>query len=461
MKKLLITTCVGLVLSSGAALADEKDDRIAMLEQQLQMLAAEVQALKEERVAEKQEMAEIKAKAEQAVSLAASIEPSAGQVSDDAVSAVQTEVDVRMSPSPKFVYGDMSFQPFGRVHLDYAVFDDDAADHPNGAEFRRARLGMKGKVAKDLGYKVEVDFANDDVALKDVYMNYTGIEDTDIVLGHHKPAFGLEEMTSSNYITFVERSAPTAAFVTGHQLGISASHDGGNWSLTGGAFNDGAGRSSSDDEAWALAARGTFAPVADDDRTIHLGAAVMHRRPDQANDSFDFDSRAENAVQSSDSVSANFGNAESANIYGLETAVVYGALSAQGEYIMADVDRSSTNSDLDFGGGYAQLAWTVTGERRPYDAGSGTFGRIAPDNPFDPANGQWGALELAARYSTIDVTDGNVLGGEMDNYTLGANWYLHKHVRLMANYINVDTDNNAVTADDDPQILLFRGQVDF
>ncbi len=445
MKKLLLTTALASVLlSAPAAFADEKDDRIKALEEQLSFLAGEIQLLKEDRATEKAEVA----------ALVASIKPSAGKASAD-------NVKITMGPSPKFSYGDFSFQPFGRIHLDYAVFSDDAADHPNGAEFRRARLGMKGTVAKDFGYKVQVDFANEGVNFKDVYMNYTGFDNTEIRLGSFKPGFSMEELTSANYITFIERSAPVSAFGTGEVIGLASYFHGDNWSLTGGAFVDEAGTNSTDDEAWSVAARGTFAPVIDENVILHLGASATHRKPDQANESFDFDATAENSIQRADSVSANFANVESANLYGLEAALVTGPFSAQGEYFVVDVDRDSTNSDLDFSGAYAQLAWTITGESRPYKASSGTFGRIVPARPFDPKNGGWGAWELAGRYSTLDVSDGNVLGGEMDSYTIGLNWYMQKHVRLMANYISVDTDRNAVTPNDDPDILLFRAQVDF
>ena len=38
--------------------------------------------------------------------------------------------------------------------------------------------------------------------------------------------------------------------------------------------------------------------------------------------------------------------------------------------------------------------------------------------------GGWGALELSARWSSLDLTDGPIDGGELDVYSLGANWWL-------------------------------------
>lgn len=438
-----------LISFSNPAMADERDDRIRMLEQQVQILAGEIQNLKQERRQDRQAVAVIEQNVTQ------KIEKAAIPAQDE------KPVKVSMNPSPKIEYGDFSWQPFGRIQLDYAAFNDDKRDHPDGAEFRRARLGMKGQIAKDFGYKAEIDFANEGINFKDVYMNYTGIENTEIRIGNFKPPMGLEELTSGNDITFIERSAATSAFATGEIIGTGVSTHGESWSLSGGLFNDDAGRQSSDDEAWSAGVRGTYAPFHESGKVIHIGGSATYRKPDQANDNFDFDATAENAIQSVDSVSANFTDADNAKLYGLEAAGVWGSFSAQGEYFLVDVERTSGRSNLDFAGGYAQASWVLTGESRSYSAKDGKFGTVKPANAFNPRNGDWGAVEVAARYSTIDVTDQDISGGEMDNYTLGANWYLNNNMRLMANYIFVDTDNTAVTADDDPQILLLRSQVNF
>ena len=57
-------------------------------------------------------------------------------------------------------------------------------------------------------------------------------------------------------------------------------------------------------------------------------------------------------------------------------------------------------------------------------------------NPFNPVKGKWGALELAARFSHIDLNDEMISGGKEDNITLGMNWYLYQKIRLMFNYIH-------------------------
>src|SRR5262245_38147316 len=71
-------------------------------------------------------------------------------------------------------------------------------------------------------------------------------------------------------------------------------------------------------------------------------------------------------------------------------------------------------SDANFNGGYLQASYSVTGEQRKYIPAVGAYSGLTPAHPFDFAtfmNGNWGALELAARYSIIDL-DCNYTSGQ-------------------------------------------------
>jgi phosphate-selective porin OprO/OprP len=57
----------------------------------------------------------------------------------------------------------------------------------------------------------------------------------------------------------------------------------------------------------------------------------------------------------------------------------------------------------------------ITGESRRYDRTVGYARRVMPKR-------RWGAAELVARFSHIDLDDGSVHGGEFDKTYLGFNW---------------------------------------
>ena len=148
--------------------------------------------------------------------------------------------------------------------------------------------------------------------------------------------------------------------------------------------------------------------------------------------------------------------ADSVDLIGTEAAVVLGPASIQGEYVFARVDTSS-GSDADLSGYYVQASYFVTGEHRHYSRSHGAFSRVKPAHSFiGKEGGGPGAIELALRYSSIDLTDGSVTGGELDDIAVGVNWHLNANTRVMANYVRADLDSVG-----EADIFQTRFQIDF
>jgi phosphate-selective porin OprO/OprP len=131
--------------------------------------------------------------------------------------------------------------------------------------------------------------------------------------------------------------------------------------------------------------------------------------------------------------------------------------------------------DPSFSGWYLQGAWTITGERHAWSNANGGFTGIKPAKPFDRSNGTWGALEVAARYSVLDLNDragvfgsatpvGGVRGGEQKVTTVGLNWHPNSTIRLLLDYqwIRVDRLNAAgASLDTDVDVVSLRSQLAF
>lgn len=359
--------------------------------------------------------------------------------------------------SYKSVDGNFEFNAGGRIQADYAYYDSDETRLGSGTEFRRFRFFMSGKAFRDWGYKAQVDFAAGDADIKDGYIQYLGWRPVKFTVGQHKEPFSLEELTSSKYITFMERALPNT-FVSGRSLGLSAYTHGDQWSLQGGVFGEefDSDADNEGDEGYAFAARATYAPIAEKARVIHLGLGGFHRETSDDNE-VRFRSRPESHVTGERLVDTGTFAGDDYDTYGIEVAGLYGPFSLQGEYIRNDVNRKNA-SDVDFDGWYAYGSWFITGESRNYDPRKGTFGRIKPKSIV--GQGGYGAWELAARYSKIDLDDKDISGGEMKNITIGLNWYPTPNTRLMANYIKVDTDTNKNDENDGPNVFQIRAQYD-
>ena len=463
-KSLLLTSVAVFTLYSQSSSAA---DQMSMdeIQAQLQQLASQVQNLsnvvaQQNQIIKRQESelkAQKQASAETAETLA-NIQPAAGGVKGD--------VKISMKPSPKIesADGNYSFQPFGRVHFDVSAFEDDKSDRASNANLRRARMGFKGNLGEDLKYKTQIDFAEEGVALKDVSLTYTGLDAFDVKAGHHKPSFGFENNTSSNYIMTMERSTATNAFTRSEMIGANLKGGGENYSWGLGVFSEDGGNSDTrDDEDISVDGRITTNVLAlanqDTDNVLHVGAGISHRRPTGT-----VRFRARPVGDGTNIIdTGSFSAVDTVNVYNAELGAVFGPFTFQGEYFDTDVSRNGGNSDAEFDGYFAQVGWFLTGEARPYKASTGKYGRVKPKNPFSLQGGGTGAWELVGAFANTDLNDvsAGITGGEADTITLGVNRHLTDRVRLMANVVDIDTDNNGSVADDDPTLYNFRTQWDF
>ena len=80
--------------------------------------------------------------------------------------------------------GDVKLKIGGRVMVDFGFFgDDDLEDPPtntdleDGVEFRRLRMYFAGQLNKHVGFKAQLDFADGDVAYRDVYIDFNHLRE--------------------------------------------------------------------------------------------------------------------------------------------------------------------------------------------------------------------------------------------------------------------------------------------
>ncbi|MDI9431138.1 MAG: porin [Planctomycetota bacterium] len=333
----------------------------------------------------------------------------------------------------------------GRMMFDWLWIgeDDDIkagiGEQEDGVGFRRVRFYMGGSIYENVDYMLQLDFAGGGTALKDAYIGLTDFPLGKLRMGQFKEPFSLEELTSSNYMTFVERAVPNA-FAPSRSVGFML-HDvalDSRMTWAAGLFRDTDDTGfDMDDGGYNLTGRITGLPWYKDEgeSLLHLGVAYSHRNPDET---VRYRARPE-APMIDRFVDTGTTDADRATLLGLEAAWVAGPVSLQTEYMRADADRTG-GSDVDFSAYYAQASYFLTGERRPYSTSSGTFGLVKPKTNFRFGGGP-GAWELKARYSSIDLNDKDLRGGELDNFSAGVNWYLNPNMRIMWDYIRTDVDD--------------------
>ncbi len=368
-----------------------------------------------------------------------------------------------------FETGDKAFtlKVGGRAMYDFVMPDADdeveaaVGDFDPQQGFRRLRVEMSGTIHESIYFINSLDFAGAALAYKDNYIGYKGIP----LIGHAQVGYmkepvGLEEMTSSKSITFMERSLANNAFAPAHNNGFmifnSVLDDRLNWFL--GDFSDNAaGGPGNVQMTHNISARIVGTPIFDKEKNLllHVGLSAQDRNPESENDRFRVRPGIPFLPRTQDTGTISV---EKERILGLETAFVMGPLSLQGEYYQAAVSDhpDAPGASPDFTGYYVQASYWVTGESRAYK--NGCFGRVKPKNDFTSKGGT-GAVELAVRLDSLDLEDDGVTGGEGDAITVGINWHLNANARIMLNYVMYDVENGAL--DGSVNSLALRFQIEF
>jgi len=351
--------------------------------------------------------------------------------------------------------GKNSLRSIGRISYDFADYHNDAKNLGTGNQVTAARLGMRGTLNRDWGFFFQYDFkgrfsGDRESQLRYAVLSYSGLERFVFAVGQTGEPFGLRAFRSVGIATFMESGLPFA-FAPPTHLGATVSYRGTGWGIHGGLFGKTVGNNNHD-EGRGGSVRLFAAPVNTAERVVHLGAALAYRDPDS--DSVRIRARPESAVTDVRLVdTGTISRVKDTHTLGLETAVVYGSLSIQGEQMFYAVKRDLGVSDYVFRGNYLSVSYFITGESRRYNDATGVFRSVRIKNKTT------GAFEMALRYSTINLNDGSQQGGSEADITLGLNWYLTPNFRAMFNRIWVASERQGVR--DNPRIAQVRFQLDF
>jgi phosphate-selective porin OprO/OprP len=339
----------------------------------------------------------------------------------------------------------------------------------NGYGFRRVRLGAQGSIGDSASWVSEVELAGGNVRLRDVFVGLDAFQGVrQVRVGHFREPYSLEGMTSTNFITFLERS-PQNVLSPARNWGVC-----GFWwpddervLFTLGAFRDGTesnGQSIGNGNNWAFTARLTALPVdeqvGDEVRLVHVGGAFSQRVPPDG--LINFTPRTgSNLLTVEDNPGSPFLPAVDifANcyqLYNVQAAGVLGSFSIQGEWSAAQVQQTNAGGVF-VHGAYLYGTYFLTGEHRGYNRTRGSFDAVNVFRPLirdrtDPRGG-FGAVELAARLGFLDFDDTNLppdVNGmpsstKLYEATVGVNWYLNRNTRIMLNYTAAIPDRMTTT----------------
>jgi len=346
----------------------------------------------------------------------------------------------------------------GWVQGDAASYNNIPTDlMDDGTELRRGILNLQANIYNNIGYKLQFDLANAGRSgVKDIYLAYSMSDTLNFRLGNTRDPFMLQDQTSSRNTLFTERALPEA-FTAGRHIGLVADYYKQDWTVSAGLLGPAVNTTEDTerDRDWGASVRATFSAVNKRNKLVHLGFSANYRDT-RTLKSIKYNQQPETHIAKVNFVdTGKIEQSQNTQKLGMEIASINGPWSLQAEYIMNYVTRSSNS--LNFNGWYAHAGYFFTGESQAFE--QGLFTAVTPNTSVE--NGGIGAWQLGLRLSGIDLTDRDIHGGEMNNLTIGLNWYPTNDIRVSANYINVLKVDGGPQDGIEPDIFQIRFQWEF
>ncbi len=368
----------------------------------------------------------------------------------------------------------------GAVQSDGRFFsEDDNQKATDRFELKQARIWLEGKVFKHIYYKIMPDFAASGNILPDAYLDYAYLPEASLLVGKFKPSLSLERLQGDSDGTFLERAFPTY-LASNRDVGIQLH----------GAFSKPGYKTE------------TVAGPIDSRNTFIYQVGVMNGSGDDGSpnyDSKDLDDDKEfvgrlfahpfqhtgfswleglgigvagtigdphkQALKSQATALGRNTYLDYTKTYGKNAAPVSdgdhyriypqaywyaGPFGVMAEYVASsqtlvgkDKAKKSINVRQDNTAWQVFASYVLTGE-------DNSFGAVKPIQDFNPLNGHWGALQLAARWTEMDIDEGTFKildptqsAQHATAWTIGANWYLNSYALIRADYEQTSFDGGA------------------
>lgn len=472
-----------------------------------------------------------------------------GEITGEEVAAAKKTTPIVKASSSGFSFGSADGQNEikfrGLLQADHRHFNEGAndvrnrsnqragdlnADGFNDAEdtslLRRVRPTIEGKVGGIYGFRFTPEFAGGSASAVDAYVEANLNPALKIRAGKQKSIVGLERLQGGGDLKFVERSYVTNAILPNRDLGVTVSGDvlsnklnygvgivngvadGGNIS-TGTEYNG----------EREYTARLFTTPFIDSDSALAgLGFGIGGTWTDftgERNLNFTDTSAADatrNGLPSyvTDGQQTFFRYNGAAVADGKrvrlspQASYYNGPFGLITEYARVKQDVSLTGGGSPAGGGAGSNTSFTPGTKKSLDHDAwqvavsylitgedASFKGVKPKADFDINKGGWGAWELVARYSEINLDEdtfknpaGNAFTGayadlstsakSAKSWVAGVNWYLNQNAKIQLNYSQTSFDGGAgvgitpvnaagsnIRDRDDEKALLARFQVAF
>jgi phosphate-selective porin OprO/OprP len=397
---------------------------------------------------------------------------------------VQEEAAAKAKEAPTLIAGKDGFAlkaANGRFQLrlrgytqtDGRFFLRDVEKHvTNTFLLRRIRPIFAGTLDKNFDFNLMVDFGGGAAALQDAYVDFRYWPQARLRIGKFKEPFGIERLQSGANLLFIERALPTN-LVPSRDLGAQLHGELAKGAVTYavGFFNgvaDGASADTDNGDEKDFAGRLFLLPFKNAASTAlqGLGIGVAASSGTQQGTaalpglpSYKTPAQQTYFGYRSDGTAAGTTIASGKRTRISPQGYLYsGPLGWFGEYVLStqQVTRGSNLSKLKNEAWQTAASYLLTGHKASYRG-------VTLPNSFEPKDGNWGAFELAARYSKLNVdkeafpifADLTRSAQTAAAWSIGLNWYLNKNAKFTLDYEQTKFKGGAATGDRRTEKIIF------
>ena len=382
--------------------------------------------------------------------------------------------------------GNFELNLRGLVQFDGRLWlADNRDDDTNALLLRRVRTSVEGTVYRNFYFRLLPDFAGNAVTLLDAYGEWRQFPFARLGFGKMKVPLGLEFLASAADLGFIERGLPRN-LIPNRDYGVVLTGDlfGEHLNYTAGVFNgvqdlaNSAAADNNDDKdfvgrLFALPFRNWYGPLqglgigisgsygkeefslSSNALTPALGSYVTpgqqrffrYRSTGASANVVDVDGKTVNVPLTT--ALANTTVADGTRYRIMPQAYWYWRqFGLLGEYVQSaqEVASNAHRDTLANNAWQVQCYWVLSGEDASYRG-------VKPAHNFDPLRNGWGAWELVARFSDLQIdkdafrgvsssgadtafADPRQSAQRASAWALGVNWYLNRNFKLNLNYEN-------------------------
>jgi len=368
--------------------------------------------------------------------------------------------------------GDFKLQLRGYVHFDGRFFPSDEGKLAvDNFLLRRVRPIFAGTVGRHFEFQIMPDFGVGVTVLQDAWLDVKYSPKARVRVGKFKAPVGLERLQSATALSFVERAYPTV-LVPNRDVGLMLHGDlaGGVVAYAAGLF-DGASDGGSVDLDLAdgkdVAGRVFLSPFKKGSNALKdLGFGIAGTTGKQTGALPAYRSGGQVSLLTLVQGTTADGTR---NRLSPQLSFYSGRFGLMAEYAWSEswVKNPSAGTRARFSGEawQATATFTLTGEKASYSG-------VRPGVAFEPGQGKWGALELAARANGLELGAEALREGIVDPsksirkafaWAVGLNWSLSRNVKQVVDFERTTFTGGASDGADRPaeNAFFIRTQLSF